>query len=145
VVTRYRRHAGSLSHQSSDHIVVLSGHFRQAVVKLFFPAMPEPEQRALTDGLSRLIGGGRRWIDAVYAMSHAVALAPAVPRIDPAYMIAQLQNHLLHMIEFVVQKNVMDYETLEMMTDTNAHFEAWRMAAGGALDREIMARLDGPR
>jgi len=47
------------------------------------------------------------------------------------------------MIEFVVQKNVMDYETLEMMTDTNAHFEAWRMAAGGVLDREIMARLDG--
>ena len=138
-VTRYRRHAASHSQQTSELIVTKSGQVRGAVVAAFFPQMTAPEQQALVDALTRLIGGGRRWVDSVYAMSRAVKLAPAVPGIASQYLIAQMQAHLLRMIDHVLRHKLIDYETLESMTDNNEDFEHWRMADGGALDREIMA------
>ncbi len=139
VVTRYRRHGGSLSQQDSQNIVTLSSHFRREIVGIFFPAMPPTEQAALVDALSCLIGGGQHWVEAVYAISHAAMLAHQVPRIEPGYLVAQLRLHLLRMIRHVIRLKSIDFETLEMMTEVNAHFETWRRADGGALDRDIMA------
>ena len=138
-VTRYRRHAASHSRQSQDWIVTKSAEVRREVVAMLFPQMSAAEQQALVDALTRLIGGGHRWVDGVYAMSRAVALAPAVPGIAPDWLIAQLQAHLLRMVEHALSRKLIDNETLESMTDSNGDFERWRMADGGALDRAIMA------
>jgi hypothetical protein len=43
------------------------------------------------------------------------------------------------MIEHALSRKLIDYETLESMTEGNGDFERWRMAGGGALDRDIMA------
>jgi hypothetical protein len=138
-VTRYRRHAGSHSRQTHEWIVTKSAEVRRYVAALLFPQMSAAEQQSLVDALTRLIGGGRRWVDGVYAMARAVALAPAVPGIAPDWLIAQMQAHLLRMVEHALSRKLIDYETLESMTEGNGDFERWRMAGGGALDRDIMA------
>jgi len=138
-VTRYRRHAASHSRQTNEIIVTKSAQVRRTVVEMFFPKMPAPAQQALVEALTRLIGGGSRWVDGVYAMARAVALAPAVPGIAPGCLIAHMEAHLLRMVEHVLHHKLIDYETLESMTDSNEDFERWRMADGGALDRRIMA------
>ena len=138
-VTRYRRHGASHSRQANEVIVTKSAQVRRRVVEAFFPQMPAPMQQALVDALTRLIGGGSRWVDGVHAMSRAVALAPTVPGIAAGYLIAHLQAHLLRMVEHVLRHKLVDYETLESMTDSNDDFERWRTADSGALDRAIMA------
>jgi hypothetical protein len=62
-----------------------------------------------------------------------------VPGIAPGYLIAQMEAHLLRMVEHVLSRKLIGYETLESMTDNNEDFERWRMADGGALDLRIMA------
>ena len=101
--------------------------------------MTATERDALVRALSYKLGGGQRWLDGVYAMSHAAMLAESIPRIDPGLMVRLLEEHLMGMIRDTMELGVMDMETLEMMTESNEHFERWRAADNGALDVRIMA------
>ena len=139
VVTKVRRHAGSLTRASRDRVFEQGCLVRRRIVEFLFPSLGAAGHAALVAALSFNLGGGQRWIDGVNAMAHAVVLAPAVPRIDAERMRLQLEARLVAMIGHARDAGAIDNETLEMMTETNPHFEQWRNARNGALDRQIMA------
>jgi hypothetical protein len=114
---------------------------RQKVVDMFFPVMAAGERAALLDALSTNLNGGTRWLDGVYAVSRAAALAKNIAGIDTAWMVKSLENVAVGMIERALKAGNADNETLEMMTETSAHFERWRAADAGALDARIMALI----
>lgn len=140
VLTRYRRHGEAMTTKlpfrefGVQNIVV-----RRRVVDAYFPTLAGEEREALVDALSYRLGGGHRWINAVYAMSHAAMLAKDVLRIDSRLMIRLFEEHLLRTIQHAVELGGIDNETLEMMTETNQYFEQWRAADDGELDARIMA------
>ncbi|MEO7726236.1 MAG: glycosyltransferase, partial [Burkholderiales bacterium] len=139
-VTRYRRHRGSLTAMlpfaeiGAQNIAV-----RARVAAAYFPAMSDAGRAALVDAISRNLTGGQRWIDSACALAHAAALAPGVPRIDAPVMLRMLEDTLLVMIERALAQSGISYATLEMLSDTQPHFERWRAADNGALDMRIMA------
>ncbi len=141
-ITRYRRHGSAMTltlpfhHFGTQNIIV-----RRRVVEFHFPDMPPAEREALVDALSYRLEGGRRWVDGVCAMSHAVMLARSVAHIDAALMIRLLEGHFVRMLEHAISTDGIDNETLEMMTETNEHFERWRMENGGALDQRIITLI----
>ena len=114
---------------------------RQKVVDMFFPAMSAGERAALLDALSTNLSGGPRWLDGVYAVSHAAMLAKDIAGIDTAWLVKALENMAVSMIERALKLGNADNETLEMMIETSAHFERWRAANAGALDARIMALI----
>jgi glycosyltransferase involved in cell wall biosynthesis len=141
-VTRYRRHRDSLTATLSfDEIGAQNIVVRQRVAATYFPGFTGAERTALVDAISRNLTGGQRWVDSVCALAHAAALAPEVPRIDAAVMLRMLEQILLRMIERALAQSGINYDTLEMLSDTQPHFERWRAADNGALDVRIMALL----
>ena len=139
-VTRYRRHRDSMtSTLPFEQIGIQNVAVRQRVAAAHFPDMSGLQRDALVDAISRNLTGGQRWIDSVCALAHAAALAPRVPGIDAALMLNMLEKLLLRMIERALAQSGIDYDTLEMLSDTNPHFESWRAADSGALDIRIMA------
>ena len=139
VVTRYRRHGEAMTRKLPAECAASGRLVRQKVVDLYFPALSADERAALIDTLSTNLSGGTRWLDGVYALSHAAMLAQDVPGIDSAWLIKSLENVTVSMIERALKAGNADNETLEMMTETSPHFERWRAIDGGALDARIMA------
>lgn len=141
VVTRYRRHGDAMTSKLSIECAASGRGVRQKVIGLFFPAMAAGERAALLDALSTNLSGGSRWLEGVYAVSHAAMLAKDIAGIDTAWLIKALENMAISMIERALKLGNADNATLEMMTETSEHFERWRAADGGALDARIMALI----
>ncbi|MCX7138958.1 MAG: glycosyltransferase family 2 protein [Proteobacteria bacterium] len=141
VLTRYRRHGDAMTSKLSVECAASGRRVRQKVVDMFFPAMSAGERAALLDALSTNLSGGPRWLDGVYAVSHAAMLAKDIAGIDTAWLIKALENMVVSMIERALKLGNADNETLEMMIETSAHFERWRAANAGALDARIMALI----
>lgn len=139
VVTRMRRHASSLTRRAGAEISAQARAVRLRIAEYFFPAMDDAARGALVAALSVNVGGGQRWIDGACALAHAAELADGAAGADAAALRRLLAQNLLRMLKHAFAHGLIDNETLEMMTETNAHFERWRMADGGALDREIVA------
>jgi glycosyltransferase involved in cell wall biosynthesis len=139
VLIRYRRHGDAMTVKWGRRVTAQARVVRQRVIEHYFPQMLEVERAALLDGLSGMINGGQRWLDAVYALAHAAQLAATVPHIDPVKMRSFMVEYLMLMLNHGKNIGVISNDTLEMMTDENEYFEHWRRADGGALDREIMA------
>jgi glycosyltransferase involved in cell wall biosynthesis len=139
VLTRYRRHGAATTRKSSAQCAVTGSLIRRRVVDAYFPQLAANERDALVDALSNNLSGGPRWLDGIYAVSHAVTLAKDVTGIDAAWLIKSLETVVAGMIDRAVTLGNASNETLEMMTETNTHFEQWRAASGGALDARIMS------
>ena len=139
-LTRYRRHAASATAALPFSAFGRRNiEIRRRVAAHHFPGLAVETREALVDILSHRIGVGERWMAGVFAMARAAALAPAVPGIAPAHLIALLDEHLLRTLRHAIEHDRLDNDTLEWMTETNADFERWRMADGGALDARIVA------
>jgi glycosyltransferase involved in cell wall biosynthesis len=141
VVTRMRRHAASLTRSAAAEVSIHARVVRRRIADHFFPQMTVIEREALVNALSVNLGGGRRWIDGACAIAHAAALAPTVAGADAAVLRELLKKNFLRMLRHALANRLVDNEVLEMMTETNTHFERWRMAGGGSLDADIMALL----
>ena len=141
VVTRYRKHAGAMTNNSLAPMIAQSAAIRGRVARHYFPALSDAEVGAMADALSYHLPGGARLVAAVYALSHAAALAPERTDIDSGLLVQMLQANVLRIIERGVRKGKLDYALLEHMTDENAFFERWRSADSGALDAQIMSLL----
>jgi glycosyltransferase involved in cell wall biosynthesis len=141
VLTRYRRHRDAMTRKTFDQCAAAGRGVRQRVVETFFPQMNADERESLVNALSYALGGGPRWLNGVYALSRAAMLAAQVPGVDSAWMVKSLESILLSMIERALESGAADNETLEMMTETNEHFERWRLGDGGALDAKIVALI----
>lgn len=139
VLTRYRRHGEAMTRKSSIECAASGRVVRKKVVDIFFPTLTASEREALIDALSTNLSGGSRWLDGIYALSHAAMLAKDVAGIDSAWLIKSLGDVVVSMIERALKLGNADNETLEMMTETTENFERWRAANGGALDARIMA------
>lgn len=143
VVTRMRRHAGSLTRRAGEGLVQQAQAARRQIAAHFFPAMGAAAREALVQALSVNIGGGQRWIDGACALAEAAALADGAPRADAGALRRLLAENFLRMLRHAWAHGLIDNDSLELMTETNAHFERWRMADAGALDRAIMAVVAG--
>jgi hypothetical protein len=138
-----RRHAGSLTRRAGDAVALHAQAVRAQIAAHFFPAMGTAARCALVQALSVNIGGGQRWIDGACALAEAAALAGGAPGADAASLRRLLAENFLRMLRHAVAHGLIDNESLELMTETNVHFERWRMDDGGALDRAIMAVVAG--
>lgn len=145
VVTRMRRHGGSLTRRRAAEIAPHARAVRARIAGLFFPQMAAAARTALVHALSVNIGGGRAWLDGAAALAQAAGLAAQVPRVDAGALRRLLAQNFLRMLDHALAHGLVDNEALEMLTETDAGFERWRMADGGALDRAIMARVTAPR
>jgi glycosyltransferase involved in cell wall biosynthesis len=141
VVTRVRRHAQSLTRQSREPVIAQARIVRLRIVEFLFSSLDAAEQAALVAALSVNLGGGQRWIDGACALAHAAELAGGVRGADAATLRRLLAQNFLRMLSYALSNGLIDNETLEMMTETNTHFERWRRADGGMLDREIMTMI----
>ena len=141
VVTRMRRHAASLTRSAAVEVSTHARVVRRRIADHFFPQMTVIERESLVNALSANLGGGQRWIDGACAIAHAASLAATVAGVDAAVLRELLKQNFLRMLRHALANRSIDNEVLEMMTETNAHFERWRMAGGGSLDAEIMAAL----
>lgn len=141
VMTRMRRHDASLTRCAGDDIATQARAVRLRVAQFMFPATNAAEQAALVSALSVNLGGGQRWIDGACALAHAAELAGTVAGVDAGALRRLLAENFLRMLKHALAHGLVDNEVLEMMTESNAHFERWRRADGGALDVEIMALL----
>ena len=139
VVTRYRRHATSYTATAYDSVVAHMHAIRGRVAATYFPAMTGRESAALADALSSRIGRRQGWINSVCALSHAAMLAPAVPGIDAGDMMGRLATQLAGFIGRGLKLGMIDYDTLEAITDGDRNLERWRAMDSGALDKRIMA------
>ena len=139
VMTRVRRHAGSLTRAARERVFAEGCRVRRRVLSTQFPALGAAELDALTEALSVNIGGGQRWLDGARALARAVAQAPAVAGIDGALFRRRCEERLLAQIDYARGAGVIDYDTLEALTEQDSDFERWRNADGGALDCRIMA------
>lgn len=139
VVTRYRRHGGSITATRHDLMVEKMRVMRHRIAEIYFPMFSINERDALVDAYSCVLSGGPRWINSIFALSRAAMLAKDVPGIGHVWMVELLENHLLKMIERAINHGEENNETLEMMTETSEHFAQWRAADDGALDKRIMA------
>ena len=72
-------------------------------------------------------------------MAHAAGLVGGVRRTEPALLLGMLEQVLVHMISLALRDGIISHDTLEAMTEANAHFEAWRAANNGRLDSRLMA------
>ncbi len=143
-VTRYRRHRDSMTASMPfERFGVHNIELRRRVAAAHFPGMCETEREALVDAISRNLTGGPRWQQSAQALARAAALSPAVQRIDASVMLGMLEQTLLLMIERALAASGASavYAMLELLTETQPHFERWRAADNGALDMRIMALI----
>ena len=139
VVTRYRRHAGSMTQTGFGEMVVCAARVRTRVAEAYFPDWPAAERAALVNALSGRSDTEEIWRAGVYALARAAQSAPAVAGVDCALMRQLLAQHAMRWIEDAVRQGGVTFEALEAMVEANPHFEQWRAADDGALDRRIMA------
>jgi glycosyltransferase involved in cell wall biosynthesis len=139
VLTRYRRHGAAMMRKPPADWIAQACRVRRRVVETYFPRLDADERDALVDALSRNLTSGPRWLNGIYALSHARMLVPDARRIDAATMINLLENNLMRLIDRGIRRGAADNKTLEMMTETSEHFEKWRAADNGAIDARIMA------
>lgn len=139
VLTRMRRHGGSLTRLKQSEAAAPARALRARIAARFFPQMTAPQRAALVEALSVNIGGGQRWLDGVCALAQAACCAEEVSEVDAATLRRLLQENFLRMLRHALNHQLIDNDGLEMLTETNADFERWRMAAGGALDLQIIA------
>lgn len=139
VVTRYRRHAGSMTTAYIDQMIACARPLRRRVAGQYFPEFSEAERAALVNAISGRIDRVEDWHDAIYALARAALAAGEIPRIEPGLMVHLLSEHAARLIKEAVDQGMVDFAMLEMMTETNAAFEQWRALDHGALDRRIMA------
>ncbi len=139
VVTRYRRHAGSMTRTHRDEMLVRACQVRKRVVDAYFPAFPEGERIALVNAVSGGFETLQLWRGGIYALSRAALAAEAIPGIDSALMVSLLSAHAMRLIDDAVRRGAANCDTLEMMAEANPCFEQWRAADNGALDIRIMA------
>ena len=109
------------------------------IAERFFPHMTPPQRAALVEALSVNIGGGQRWVNGAYALAQAARCADAVTGVDAATLHRLLKENFLRMLRYALDHQLIDNDLLEMLTETNADFEHWRMVDGGALDLQIVA------
>ena len=140
VLIRYRRHAASASVVKNRLMNDMAHVQRLRVIDDFFPQLPPAVREPFANALSRRVSkGGQAWLDAVYAMAHAASLVGGVRRTEPALLLGMLEQVLVHMIALALRDGIISHDTLESMTEANAHFEAWRAANNGRLDARLMA------
>jgi hypothetical protein len=139
LVTRMRRHGASLTRSGNAAAALAARQVRARVAAHFFPDMDRAAQAALVDALSVNIGGGQRWIDGACALAQASEQSGGISNVDAATLRRLLVENFLRMLRHALSHKLIDNDALELMTETNPYFERWRMADGGALDREIVA------
>jgi glycosyltransferase involved in cell wall biosynthesis len=139
VVTRYRRHAESMTYTHIDEMLVRGCQVRKRVVDAYFPAFSESERIALVNAIAGGFATLQLWRDELFALSRAALAAKGIPGIDSALMVRLLSEHAMRMIKDAVKRGVVDFDTLEAMTEANPDFERWRAADNGTLDVSIMA------
>jgi glycosyltransferase involved in cell wall biosynthesis len=139
VVTRYRRHAASMTYTHIDEMLVRACQVRKRVVDLYFPAFSETERTALVNAIAGGFDTLQLWRDELFALSRAALAAKDIPGIDSALMMRLLSEHAVRSIKGAVKRGAVTCDTLEMMTEANPHFAQWRAADNGALDIRIMA------
>lgn len=139
VVTRYRRHAESMTRTHLDEMLARACQVRKRVADLYFPAFSDTERTAVVNAISGRLETLQLWRDGLYALSRAALAAKEIPGIDSALMLRLLSQHAIRLIEAAVQRGVVNCDTLEMMAEANPYFEQWRAADNGALDIRIMA------
>jgi len=138
VVTRMRRHAASLTRLKQSEAEAPARALRARIAGRFFPHMTPPQRAALVEALSVNIGGGPRWVDGVCALAQAARCADAVTGVDAATLYRLLKDNFLRMLRYALDHQLIDNDLLEMLTETNADFEHWRMADDGAFDLQIV-------
>jgi len=138
VVTRMRRHVASLTRLKQSEAEAPACALRARIAERFFPLMTPPQRAALVEALSVNIGGGQRWVDGVCALAQAARCADAVTGVDAATLYRLLKDNFLRMLRYALDHQLIDNDLLEMLTETNADFEHWRMADDGALDLQIV-------
>jgi glycosyltransferase involved in cell wall biosynthesis len=139
VVTRYRRHAASMTYTHIDDMLVCACRVRKRVADLYFPAFSEAERIALVNAISGGFESPQLWRDELYALSRAALAAPDIPGVDGALMVRLLSEQAVRSIKDAVKRGVANGDTLETMAEENPYFEQWRAADNGALDVRIMA------
>ncbi len=139
VVTRYRRHAASMTRTHIDEMLVCACRVRKRVADWYFPAFPETERTAVVNAIAGGFATLQLWRDELYALSHAALVAKDIPGIDSALMVRMLSQHAIRSIKDAVTRGAVNCDTLEMMAAANPYFGQWRAADNGALDTRIMA------
>jgi glycosyltransferase involved in cell wall biosynthesis len=139
VVTRYRRHAGSMTYTHIDDMLACACRVRKRVVDAYFPAFADAERVALVNAIAGGFESLEQWRGDIYALSRAAQAAADIPGIDSALMVQLLSEHALRLIKVAVKRGAVTGDTLEMMAEDNPYFERWRAADHGALDARIMA------
>ena len=139
VVTRYRRHAESMTRTHIDEMLVCACRVRKRVVDAYFPAFTETERTAVVNAIAGGFETLEVWCEELYALSRAALAAADVPGIDNALMVRLLSERALRSIKDAAKRGAVSADTLEMMTEANPYFERWRAADNGALDQRIMA------
>jgi glycosyltransferase involved in cell wall biosynthesis len=139
VVTRYRRHAGSMTYTHIDDMLACACRVRKRVVDAYFPAFSDAERVALVNAIAGGFDSEEQWRGAIYALSRAALAAPHIPGIDSALMARLLAEHVMRSIKVAVKRGHASCDTLEMMAEESADFERWRATDNGALDMRIMA------
>ena len=139
VVTRYRRHAKSYTAVDYESVVTHMHEIRAHVAASYFPSLSGRESTALADALSSRIVSRQGWTDSVRALARAAALAPAIPGIDVDDMMGRLARQLIRFIRRGLKAGAADYDTLEVVTESDRYLEQWRARDSGALDKQIMA------
>jgi len=139
VVTRYRRHAASMTRTNLDEMIACACLVRRRVAEAYFPNFAEAERTALVNAISHRVETLQQWRDGIYALSHAALVADAIPGIDCALMVHLLSEHAMRLIKDALKRAAVDFDALEMMTETNSYFEQWRAADNGVLDKRIIA------
>ena len=139
VVTRYRRHAGSMTHTHIDEMLACACRVRKRVVDVYFPQFAEDERTALVNAIAGGFDTLDAWRDELGALSRAAMQAGSVPGVDSGLMVRLLSEHAIRSIKRAHAQGAVDYDVLEALTDANEYFAQWRAADSGALDMRIMA------
>jgi glycosyltransferase involved in cell wall biosynthesis len=138
VVTRYRRHAASMTHTHIDEMLACACRVRKRIVDAYYPGFSEAERTAIVNAIAGGFDSLPIWRNEIYALSRAAAEAKEIPEIDYALMLRLLSDHAIQSITNAVKHGAVTSDMLESMAEENSFFEQWRAAENGALDIRIM-------
>jgi glycosyltransferase involved in cell wall biosynthesis len=139
VVTRYRRHAASMTQTGFGDMVVCAARVRKRVADLYFPEMSEVERLALVTAISGRSESHQNFCDGIHALARAALVVAGIPAVDEKLMRQLLSDHAMRLITDEIKCGRANFELLEQMVEDDACFEQWRAADNGALDMRIMA------
>lgn len=139
VVTRYRRHAASMTRTGLERMLETAAGVRRRVADAYFPQLAAAERAALVAAIGGRFASVEAWRDGLLALALAATAEPAVAGIERALLGELLAGRALFLIRGALELGAVNYELVEALTEESAAFERWRAAANGALDRRIMA------